>query len=74
MAREAALTDRQVKNRLVRLVANACGPARMNTLEGFAESLGCKDGKRLVRELVAAGRLVMINHRKGAKYGPKTGR
>lgn len=43
-------------------------PATRRVLETLAEIHGAKDGKAVVDELIAAGKLVMIGERKGARY------
>lgn len=64
------MTDRQIANGILRMVANDCGPARRNTLVGIAEHHGATDAKALVDGLIKSGKLVKVcGSRRGARYG-----
>lgn len=67
-----SLTDRQIRKRLLRTLANDCGPARRATLEGLAEHHGARDPKALVGAMIAEGQLVQFGAKRGTRWGVRS--
>ncbi len=68
---DVGLTDGQIRKRILRMVVNDCGPARRNTLVGFAENLGAKNGEELVSGMIASGQLTQFGKKRGTRWGVK---